>query len=186
MSKQLSFQDHLSFSNDDLVAAEAVVKEYADQLDSVTRHYVQGAVEEYDSPIHSYKIQDSVARISIALAGNTEHDIQTDLGKQGYDISKFEFYLTANKLPDYKFRILFFEYGIGGYPVNCVVEQGIANELNGRNEPLYTYTLGNRIELENMLDRIFSTKRIVDVIQELINASIIEEKRNTEDQSTRS
>ena len=98
-------------------------------------------------------------------------DIQNNLGKIGFNKSKFEFYLTTPKLSEYKYRVLFFEYGIGGYPVKIVLEQGIADEIYKKDGANYVLIENNEQELKNTVNKILLTKKVLGVMQELIDAS---------------
>lgn len=168
--------DKLNFSDVDLVPPDEVVRSFMNQLDEVTNHYVIGVVEPYSGHIVSYKTG-GIAALSTVISGAKEHDIQDDLGLRGYGNLSFECYLAAPQLEDYKFRICFFEYGIGGYPVKFVIEQGIADEINKRPNSQYIFKVSNRAELEELLNRIISVKKMIEIIQGIINESIIEKHR---------
>ena len=95
-------------------------------------------------------------------------DIQEDLGIIGDAAFQFEFYLTSAKLETYKYRILFFSYGIGNYPVKIVLEQGIADEIFGRENSEYEIAYGTKEELSNAVLNILNSQKVIKVIQELI------------------
>lgn len=174
----LNIKDQFDFTNIDYVVPDVVIKELSDQLESITNGYVVGHVEPYDGPIESYPIN-GFAAISAALAPDKEYNIQDSLGKTGYDVHKFEFYITSTQLPNYQFRVLFFEYGIGGYPVKIVLEEGIAYEINTKDSG-YTFIIGDRVHLEDTINKIMSSKRVIKIIQELINASLIAKRQKEE------
>lgn len=175
MSTELNIKDKLYFDDVDLVAPETVVKEFTDQLEGITNGLVEGVIEPYGGHIESYKTETLGA---LAALGTTrEHDIQKDLGAMGYNRSKFELYLTATYLPNYKYRVLFLGYGIGGYPVKVVLEESIARTIKGGSD---VCLLSNRAELEDLIHRILSSPRVINIIQELINATRIEQDRKPE------
>ena len=82
-----------------------------------------------------------------------------------------EFFLTAPKIENYKYRILFFEYGIGMYPVKIVLEQGIADEIFKKENANYIIEYETKNELENVIINILKTKKVIKVMQELIYAT---------------
>lgn len=176
MSLELSIKDKLELKKIDLISPDVVVKAVVEQVEKITDGMVKGEVEEYSGAIHSYTIKGYNSlkdTLAIAIGGDEAHDIQKDLGKIGYTRHKYECYLTAPKLPNYKFRIMFFEYGIGGYPVTVVLEKTIARQIlkGGKDNPETGAT--SRDELEELLNAVFSSDRIIGVIQELINATQI-------------
>ena len=111
------------------------------------------------------------ASIASALGTLPVHrDIQDNLGAIGYQDYKFEFFLTASNIENYKYRVLFFEYGIGMYPVKIVLEQGIADEIFKKENANYIIEYATKAELENVILNILKTKKVTNVMQELIYA----------------
>lgn len=98
-------------------------------------------------------------------------DIQDKLGVIEETSFKYEMYLTASKIENYKYRILFAGYGIEGYPVKIVLEQDIADELNQKEDSGYIYTVNSKEEFERLLVSIFNSKTLQKIIQSLITAS---------------
>lgn len=134
--------------------------------------FVKGVVREYEGPIESYDQLSAFASIASALGTSVIHkDIQDNLGAIGYQNFKFEFFLTAPKIENYKYRILFFEYGIGMYPVKIVLEQGIADEIFKKENANYIIEYETKNELENVIINILKTKKVIKVMQELIYAT---------------
>ena len=128
--------------------------------------------KEYEGPIESYDQLSAFASIASALGTSVIHkDIQDNLGAIGYQNFKFEFFLTAPKIENYKYRILFFEYGIGMYPVKIVLEQGIADEIFKKENANYIIEYETKNELENVIINILKTKKVIKVMQELIYAT---------------
>ena len=167
----------LNLADVDSFPPENVVKEFSDQIESVTDGMVIGRVEPYEGKIESYTIK-GIAALS-SLTSEREYDIQKDLGAKGYIYSRFEFFLTAASLPSYKYRILFFEYGIGGYPVKIVLEQSIADSINKYRTSECSYKMTDRSKLEEMINRVISAPKTIEVIQDLINATKIEQSRES-------
>lgn len=176
----LDFKDKLNFSDVDMIPPENIVKEVADKIEAITDGYIKAVVQPYDGHIQSY-VRDTnpFAGLTMGLGSKKEeYDIQNDLGKRGYKYSKYEVYLTATSLPNYKYRVFFFGYGIGGYPVTVVIEQGIAEEAKGKYQD--TFTIKNRADLTELVEKVFTTQRTINVMQGLINATMIERSKKQE------
>lgn len=171
MSK-LNLKESLSYQPSNSKKPETVFEGIARELEAETEGYIIGIVQSYDGPVESYISESSFSSISRSLGmGKEKVDIQNNLGEIGFSKSKFEFYLTTPKLSEYKYRMLFFEYGIGGYPVKIVLEQGIADEIYKEEGADYILTKNSERELESTINAILTTKKALGVMQELINAS---------------
>ena len=83
---------------------------------------------------------------------------------------RYEMYLTANQIENYKYRVMFVGYGIAGYPVKVVLEQDIADELNNKEDSGYIYTIDSKTEFEELLVSVFNSKTMQKIIQNLITA----------------
>ena len=175
MSGLENLENAFSFNKEDITPPETVISEIVEEIETLTH----GLVKEYDGYTVSYVKKSGLSELSLALTGKAEVDIQNDLGKIGYSESKFELFLSAPQLPQYKFRILFFSYGIGGYPVRLTIEHGIAAEIANTQNTDGVIDCRSKIELKEITYKVFNTKRMIEVIQELINASeIVETKDN--------
>ena len=111
-------------------------------------------------------------------------DIQDKLGVIEETSFKYEMYLTANQIENYKYRVMFVGYGIAGYPVKVVLEQDIADELNNKEDSGYIYTIDSKTEFEELLVSVFNSKTMQKIIQNLITASnrkLLEQKEAQED-----
>ena len=171
MSYDFNFDGILNYDDDQAVSPDTVVAELGNQLEKATNGFIKGVVREYNGPIESYDQMSAFASIASALGTSLVHrDIQDNLGEIGYQEYKFEFFLTTSKLEDYKYRVLFFEYGIGMYPVKIVLEQGIADEIFKKENADYVVEYATKNELENVILNILKTKKVTKVMQELIYA----------------
>lgn len=173
MSKKLDLSGRLNFAPMDLTAPDKVIESICQQLSEQTNGCVIGVVAEYDGKIESYTQKSSMAAMATML-GEAEKkiNIQHSLGKIGNERNRFEFYLQTPTYEDYKYRILFFEYGTGNYPVKVILEQGVADEVLGEYNGYKTFpaTPG---ALEDLIYSVLSSDHIVNVMQELINISRI-------------
>ncbi len=157
------------FNNENFVPPDLILKDICSQLNNITKSFVKGNVKIFDGEIESYNL------ISFGenLNNITKIDIQDKLGEVGNKaVLRYEFFISAPKLKHYKYRIMFFEYGVTGYPVKVVLEQGIADELNSKENSGYIYTLETKQDFENLVVKIINTKKITKIIQDLINISV--------------
>jgi len=171
MSYNFNFDGILNYDEEQAVSPDAVIAELGNQLEKATNGFIKGVVRQYNGPIESYDEVSTFASIASALGTlNAHKDIQDNLGVIGCQDYKFEFFLTAPKIENYKYRILFFEYGIGMYPVKIVLEQGIADEIFKKENANYIIQYATKTELENVILNILKTKKVIKVMQELIYA----------------
>lgn len=172
MKYNLGIEEKLNFDETELISPDIIIGEIGDELEEVTKGFVKGIVGKYEGQIESYDQISSFASIASALGTAVIHkDVQDKLGAIGDNNFTFEFYLVAPKFENYKYRVLFFEYGIGNYPVKLVIEQGIADEIFGDENSDYIIIKDTKLELENTIKNIMSTKKVIKVMQDLIVAS---------------
>lgn len=174
MSEKLDIKGKLKFDAADLTSPDKTIAEIGTQLEAVTNGLVKGVVNGYDGPIESYDAYSGMASVAAAFAASVsqKYDIQNDLGEIGCALFKFEFCLTSSILPNYKFRVMFFEYGLGGYPVKIILEQGLADEIFNQEDADYIFEIQTKNELENTVANIVASNRAIQVIQGLINVSL--------------
>lgn len=161
--------EKLNLEPTDLTSPDIVIQEIANQISTITKGAVKAVVEQYDGRIESYTTESGIAAFS-KLAGTVsviEHDVQDRLGPIGANRTNYELYFAADSLPNYRFRVLFFGFGIGLYPVKIVVEQAIAKALNKQG---YTFYAKNRSEVENLLLNVLSASKTIEILQELVYA----------------
>ena len=172
MKYQLDLDGILDFEHGQGLFPDEVVSEIGRQLEKATKGFVKGLVKKYDGPIESYKQMSSMASIAAALGTSViQKDIQEELGEIGYDRFKYEFFLSSPELENYKYRILFLEHGISGYPVKIVLEQGIADEIFGMENSDYELRYDSADELANVIVNVLNSKKVIKVMQELIYAA---------------
>lgn len=178
MGEILDIKGKLKFDADDLTSPDMTIAEIGTQLESVTNGLVKGIVNSYDGPIESYNFSSGMAALIAALGTSTsqKYDIQNDLGEIGYKSLKYEFYLTSSIFPNYKFRVMFFEYGLGGYPVKIVLEQGLADEILKKEGADYIFEVPAQNELKNLVISILNSEKAIRVMQGLINVSNMQEQ----------
>lgn len=168
MSNKFDFSGKLDFSDIDLTAPEKVIGEILSQLPEATNDIIHGKIQPYNGAVFSYK---KVGIYGIAEAlGTTEKtvDIQHDLGKIGQETHKFECFLYTPEYEKYKYRVFFAKYDLSNYPVSIILDESVANSISASNSG-YVYTCNTREELETLIYKVFASKRIITVMQELIH-----------------
>ena len=159
------------FSAVNSVMPDIVMSDICNELEKITKGFVVANVREYDGKIESYDTIGAMAALAASLQTSMRVDIQDKLGVIDETSFKYEMYLTASQIENYKYRILFIGYGITGYPAKIVLEQDIADELNNKEDSGYIYTVNSKTELEELLGSIFNSKTMQKIIQNLITAS---------------
>lgn len=170
MNKKLNLSGKLDFSDIDLTAPDIVINELLAQLPDETKGLINGRIQEYSGHIMSYTKR-GMSSITFALGTeDQEIDIQNDLGKIGIETHKFECYLFTPEYEKYRYRMFFVKYNVSNYPVTVVLEDSVAKSISSTNAG-YIYTCNTRAELEDLVVRILTSKRIVTVMQELIRVN---------------
>ena len=151
-----------------LFSETIVIENIVSQINGETDGMVFGSVEKYEGAVESY-VSPSILDLGF-IKTETKVDIQESLGKIGDEVHKYEFFLNTPVYEQYQYRVCFIEYGTANYPVKVIVEQSIADEINksGYNSK-YVYLCRNRSELENLIINVIYSKKVISVIQELIN-----------------
>ena len=77
--------------------------------------------------------------------------------------------------------MFFIKYDVANYPVNVILEESVARSVSSSSSG-YVFTCNTRDELETLIINIFTSKKLIGVMQELIriNQSKKESKNNTE------
>lgn len=169
MSKKLYLPDTLDYSESDLTAPDKVVEEILAQLPELTQNIVSGSIVKYDGPVTSYttaraSLADALAAVT-TVSKEERVDIQKSLGKFGEEERKFECFLYTAGFTKYKYRMFFMKYGIANYPVQFTLEESICRSIDlGK----YIVTCNNRDEVEDLIDEILKSDKILGVMQELI------------------
>lgn len=168
MDKKINFADKLDFSIMDLTAPNKIIEEILTQLPEGTHGIISGAIVKYNGPIMSYTTKTGTA-LAAALGTITEKhfDIQEKLGKQGEEDNKYECYLYTAGYEKYKYRMFFMGYGIASYPVQFTLEESIARSIM-RDQSSYIFVCNNREEVEELVLKILTSQKVLDVMQELI------------------
>lgn len=132
-----------------------ILEEQCQYLFRDTNGIVIGRVAEYSGSISSNK--------TFILSGS----IQEKLGEVSGDTFTYEFFLTSKCTPDYKFRVMFMQHDITGYPLTVTLEEGISNEIQYSSTG-YEYLAENQEEFEELLKQILNSSRFMEIVTRLI------------------
>lgn len=169
MEKKLNISERLDFNDIDLTAPEKVISDILSQLSEETKGIICGNVTAYSGHVFSYT-KHGFSSIAAALGTGTvdkEIDIQDDLGKIGQDTHKFECFLYTPEYDKYKYRVFFVKYDTSNYPVNIILEESVARSISTGSSG-YVVSCATREELEELIYKIFNSKKLISVMQELI------------------
>ena len=169
MERKLNLEGKLDFSDIDLTAPDIVINNLLEQLPVETNGLICGKIQSYSGHIMSYIRKTGISSLAVSLGTvqEKEVDIQNELGKNGTEIKKFECYLYTPEYEKYHYRMFFVKYDISNYPATVVLEESIAKSISGTNKG-YIYTCNTRDELEELIVNVLTSKRIINVMQELI------------------
>lgn len=169
MSKKLNLSGLLDYSESDLTAPVKVVEEILSQLPENTQNIISGSVVKYNGHVTSYTETTTTKPLLAATLApvTTEEriDIQDSLGKCGEEDKKFECFLYTAGFTKYKYRMFFMRHGIANYPVQFILEESISRSIKRSN---YIATCNKRDEVEDLILQILTSKKVVEVMQELI------------------
>lgn len=177
MTENLNLGEKLDFADIDLTAPDKVIEEILSELPKETNGIILGKIEAYDGPVFSYMPFDIIAKTDIAGAlGGKKIDIQKHLGEMGQERYKYECFLYTPEYDKYKYRMFFVNYSIAHYPVDIILEESVAESISSSGA--YIYTCGTRDELESLVFRIFSSKRVISVMQNLVRINQAKRSKN--------
>ena len=172
MTKKLNLGEKLDFTDIDLTAPDIVINELLEQLPIETNGLICGKIQPYSGHIMSYTKRSGMASLAATLGTvqEKEVDIQSQLGEIGTETRKFECFLYTPDYETYRYRMFFAKYDVSSYPATVVLEESIAKSISGINGG-YIYTCNTRDELEELIVRVLTSKRIIKVMQELIRVN---------------
>lgn len=172
-----------NFNLVDQFTPDKVIEDKLKELGEATKCYVEGRIEPYDGHIFSYDYTRRTGLSGLNLYQNSEEtvhvDIQDKLGEQNNEEKKFEVYLKVKGIENYKYRMMFIEYGTVSYPVTVVLNADIAVEYgSGRRKTIVK--LNSMLEIQELLNKIFESGMMKALIQNLINEAIRQENMDKE------
>lgn len=179
MEKKLNISEKLDFNDIDLTAPEKVINEILTQLTEETKGIIRGDIVVYSGHVMPYT-KANFSSLAAVIRSDEEVDIQNDLGKIGQETHKFECYLYTPEYDKYKYRVFFVKYDTSNYPVNIILEESVARSISGNNSG-YIMTCSTREELEELVYKIFNSKKLISVMQELIRINQSKKALKNED-----
>lgn len=152
--------------NEDLITPYKYVKQQCSYLSEATENKLIGRIKEYNG---EYRSNCSITQSYIPWESpfssqEKAFDIQEELGDKN---SRFvyEFYITSQNNPQYKYRILFMAYGISIYPTFISLEKSVAEELSCGTE----FYIENEDGFKEFLQKVLATKRVSGVVSNLLS-----------------
>jgi len=159
---------HLNLDNYNPVVTppEVILNQQCGYISDATDGKVIAKVAKYNGPMSDYM----ETRGPIGVINRLERpvDIQTKLGDTGQVPDMYfthEFYLTSPNTPKYKFRIMFFRYALGQYPVRVILNYDIASDIMETEEVLCQ----SEDDFKALLVSISRSKKLKSVIIALRN-----------------
>ncbi|MCL2250237.1 MAG: hypothetical protein FWC13_13350 [Oscillospiraceae bacterium] len=140
-----------------------ILNHQCSELGKLTKERVIAKITEYDGHILSYYKKNPFNIVSKMLEEEYV-DIQDELGASAESNFTFEFFITSASTPNYKYRIMFFQYGIDFYPVTIVLDEAIAEELKIEQNTICS----SQDEFEDILKKILNSKKMEKVIRALM------------------
>lgn len=177
MSYDLGLSKKLDFTKKDLTLPDKILKDLSEEIKNETGGAIEGIVQTYSGHIRSYTKR--VGAI-IDLPRETEVNIQDDLGAVGNKIKKFEFCIGTPAFENFRYRLMFIEYDLSVYPVTVVLEEKIAAQIHDKPMRGYTIQCESRQEFEAIVIRAIQTKRVVEMMQQLLNATESQKEQKVE------
>lgn len=181
MKKVFSFEVVNSLS-----PREIIIEEFIPWISDVTKGNLYGRLDAYGGPIVSYETDSLSATIASAVGIGKEekvyHDIQKELGEIKKEKETYEFFIGSEALENYKYRVFFIRFGKAGYPAKMVLDSAISQEIRFPQtmEKSYIYRIDSMQKLREILDSIRDSDTFFSVLQEAINASILESRRKAQ------
>ena len=181
MQNKFNFEGKIDFSDIDLTSPKVVVETLIKDLVEATNGIVVGEIKEYSGPIHSYT-DSGISAIKVALGNASRYvDIQEKLGEISGESERYEFYLKTPLYEHYKFRVCFINFGVGNYPVEIVLEQGIVDDIYGEDED-YILMCNTKTEFEDLIMNILNSERVINIMQEFVRIHQIYREQKVEKQ----
>ena len=137
-----------------------IVEEQCDELSKLTDGYVIGKIDTYDGPIEN---RGSVLAEAVAASFSSGFNVQTELGEISENQFTYEFYISSKYTPQFKYRVLFLNYGISCYPLCIILDETIAKQIGMENKIQWK----NESEFTSVLSQILNSKKLQSVINNL-------------------
>ncbi len=166
MNKMKDFHT-FRFDLDDAHTPDQVVKDCLQSLEEETHGYVTAHVQEYT------KHYDEVSNTK----DDQEHpNVQSYLGAVNDQKKTYEIYLSVKGIPNFKYRMMFLEFGEIAYPAGMVLSDEISTIITSVYE--YRYAIESVSSLQHVMDKILNSNYFHVLIQNFINEGLRREKEH--------
>lgn len=152
--------------------AYSIILEQNDYLNKMTDGKIIAKIVEYDGPTHSYTVNNAFAQTA-KIFEPKKINIQDNLGEMEDSKFVYELFITSSVMPNYKYRVMFVEYGIALYPVYVTLDEDIAAEIEEQEEIICE----TQQEFESKLEKILNSPKLIKIISNLLGLAKNEEKR---------
>ena len=159
---------------------ESIVEEYCKNLREITDGRVIARVASYSGPTSDYnRINPGITDVLSAVLSKDkiEHiNIQEDLGDVGSAPNMYfayEFFITSPSTPNYKYRIMFFTYTAGRYPLDIVLDDDIASDVKKGQK----ISCVSEDKFKEILELVISSETVKKVIDTLYAIALNEERK---------
>ena len=147
-----------------------VVREYIEIFKTQTQGKVLLGINEYEDELNEEGMP-LLASSFRALAALTQTvSVQDKLGELNGEKFRYEVFFYSEELSQYKYRLMFIEHGIGGYPAKIYIANEIVRSINDEMHNNNIQIITGDEELKTLLDCIFSCRFTIQIIQEIVNA----------------
>ena len=161
---------------------ELIEKHFISVIKDRSHDYLFAEIKEYKGKIISYETTESsigVLSTMVRQEKKVYHDIQNELGDINKEYCTFEVYIGSKYYENYKYRVMFIQYGLAGYPVKVVLADAISRDviMSEIMDKPYIYQIKDMDMMNDLICKVLESKSFHSVMQEAINISIIEERR---------
>ena len=161
-----------------------IVKEYSSVIKEQTRGFVQLNVDMYNEELDGDGLPSLTSSLRAVFALTHTVDVQDKLGDVNRERTRYEVCFGSGILDKYKYRIMFLEYGIGGFPVKLYIAREIVQSINRDMEINIVQVIPDEDSLKHLMDTILSCSLSVQLMQEIINASKRKLEKETKEASS--
>jgi len=146
-----------------------VVIQQCKYLEQITEGRVFAKVPKYSGSLNSFELTTAVDKprpLPLRRYNpNTVDAIESldDLGNVSDMYLTYEFFLSSPITPRYKYRIMLFSYVVGQYPVDIILAEDIAFEVQMEVD----FSCASEEDFVNVLARVINSKKVKQVIKAL-------------------
>jgi hypothetical protein len=149
-----------------------IVEYQCASLNKITNGIIVAGVTEYselypsndlfpsDKLYPSKELSSSVGEVSGGQAANLKNKVGE---KAGYGFT-YEFYISSIASPNYRYRVMFLQYGTSMYPLTIIMDEAIADELNLEQQTV----CASQEDFESTLEKIINSDKVGKVISVLL------------------